>query len=95
MTTQYSAKKHRGPEQHDLRQQGQEPTWEQYPARRSTPWGVIMAVGAAIVVACTFALVFLFAHSSTSTPSTSTPASTSGSNQPAPVNPAVPTHPAS
>ena len=72
MTTQYQA-----PEQQDPRPygQGQESAWEQrawqqpawqqpgrYAARRSTPWGVIMAVGAAIIVACTLALVYLFGH---------------------------------
>jgi hypothetical protein len=110
MSTQYYTPAERRPEQHDPRRQGQEPTpeqftrgyvptapmWQQgqYPARRSTPWGAIVAVGAAVAVACTLAFVFLFAHSSTGTTNGGTPASTSGSNQPAPVNPAVPTHPA-
>jgi hypothetical protein len=101
MSTQYYA-----PEQQDPRQQGQ-PTWQQpptqpgwqqapgqYVARRSTPWGAIIALGAAVVVACTLAVVFLIGHSGTSTPSGSTPTSTSSSNPHAPVNPAVPTHPA-
>jgi hypothetical protein len=106
MSTQYYAPEQHGPEQQDPRQQGQ-PTWQQtpaqpgwqqapgqYAARRSTPWGAIIAFGAAVVVACTLAVVFLIGHSSTSTPSGSTPAPTSSSNQHGPVNPAVPTHPA-
>ena len=96
MTTQYQA-----PEQQDPRQygQGQESAWEQrawqqpgqYAARRSTPWGVIMAVGAAVIVACTLALVYLFGH--LAGPAQGGGAPTHGSNH-APVNPAVPTHPA-
>jgi hypothetical protein len=101
MTTQYQA-----PEQQDPRQygQGQESVWQQpvlqpawqqpgqYTARRSTPWGVIMAVGAAVIVACTLALVYLFGH--LAGPAQGGGAPTHGSNQHAPVNPAVPTHPA-
>jgi hypothetical protein len=94
MTTQYYTPKHRGPDQQDPRQRGQEPAWGQYPARRSTPWGAIVAVGAAVVVACTLAFVFMFAHSSTSTPSGGSSTSTSGSNEHGTVNPAVPSHPA-
>ena len=94
MTTQYYTPKHRGPDQQDPRQQGQEPAWGQYPARRSTPWGAIVAIGAAIVVACTLAFVFMFAHSGTSTPSGGSSTSTSGSNEHGTVNPAVPSHPA-
>jgi hypothetical protein len=78
MTTQY-----RAPEQQDP---------HLYAARRSTPWGVIMAVGAAVIVACTLALVYLFGH--LASPATGVGTPTSGSNQHAPVNPAVPTHPA-
>jgi hypothetical protein len=104
MSTQYQA-----PQQQDPRQygQGQESSWEQpasrqpgwqqpgqYAARRSTPWGVIMAVGAAVIVACTLALVFLFGHLAGPAQGGGTPASTSGSDHHAPVNPAVPTHPA-
>ena len=74
-----------------------QPGWQQapgqYTARRSTPWGVIMAVGAAIIVGCTLALVFLFGHSGSTAPGGGTPASTSGSDHHA-VSPAVPTHPA-
>jgi hypothetical protein len=66
----------------------------QYTARRSTPWGAIMAVGAAVVVACTLALVFVFSHSGSTAPGGGSPASTSGSDHLAPVNPAAPTHPA-
>ena len=104
MSTQYQAPEQRGSERQDPWQQPmwqqpgwQQPTWQQpgqYAARRSTPWGVIMAVGAAIIVACTLALVFLFGHLAGPAQGGGTPASTSGSNQQAPVNPAVPTHPA-
>ncbi len=83
MTTQYQA-----PEQQDPRQygQGQESAWEQpgwqqpgqYAARRSTPWGVFMAVGAAVIVACTLALVYLFGHLAGPAQGGGTPASTSG-----------------
>jgi hypothetical protein len=55
---------------------------------------VIMAVGAAIIVACTLALVFLFGHLAGPAQGGGTPASTSDSGHHAPVNPAVPTHPA-
>ena len=100
MSTQYYA-----PEQHspDQRGPGQQPAWQQsawqqapgqYPARRRAPWGVIMAAGAAVIVACTLALVFLLGHLATPAPGGGTPASTSGSEHHAPVNPAVPTHPA-
>ena len=86
------------PEQFTRRYVPTQPMWQQIPgpyaARRSTPWGVILAVGAAVVVACALTFVFMFAHSGTSTPSGGTPAPTSGSNEHAPVNPAVPTHPA-
>ena len=99
MSTQYQA-----PEQQDPRQYGrgresawEQPAWQQpgqYAARRSTPWGVIMAVGAAVIVACTLALVFLFGHLASPASGSGTPATTSGSDHHAPVNPAVPTRPA-
>ena len=104
MSTQYQA-----PQQQDPRQYGpgrgpaweqpawQQPGWQQpgpYAARRSTPWGAIVAVGAAIIVACTLALIFLFGHLASPASGNGTPATTSGSDHHAPVNPAVPTHPA-
>ena len=99
MSTQYQAPEQRGSERQDPWQQPvwQQPGWQQpgqYAARRSTPWGVIMAVGAAVIVACTLALVFLFGHLAGPAQGGGTPASTSGSDHRAPVNPAVPTHPA-
>jgi hypothetical protein len=99
MSTQYQAPEQRGSQRHDPWQQPawQQPGWQQpgqYAARRSTPWGVIMAVGAAVIVACTLALVFLFGHLAGPAQGGGAPASTSGSDHHAPVNPAVPTHPA-
>jgi hypothetical protein len=99
MSTQYQAPEQRGSERQDPWQQPmwQQPGWQQpgqYAARRSTPGGVIMAVGAAIIVACTLALVFLFGHLAGPAQGGGTPASTSDSGHHAPVNPAVPTHPA-
>ena len=96
MSTQYQAPEQRGSERQDPWQQPmwQQPGWQQagqYAARRSTPWGVIMAIGAAIIVACTLALVYLFGH--LAGPAQGGGAPTHGSNH-APVNPAVPTHPA-
>jgi hypothetical protein len=99
MSTQYQAPEQRGSERQDPYQQPmwQQPGWQQpgqCAARRSTRWGVIMAVGAAIIVACTLALVFLFGHLAGPAQGGGTPASTSGSDHHAPVNPAVPTRPA-
>jgi hypothetical protein len=108
MTTQYQAPEQQDPRQYGQGQESaweqrawqqpvSQPAWQQpgqYAARRSTPWGVIMAVGAAVIVACTLALVFLFGHLAGPAQGGGTPASTSGSNQHTPVNPAVPTHPA-
>ena len=105
MTTQYQAPEQQDPRQYARGQESawEQPVWQQpvsqpawqqpgqYAARRSTPWGVIMAVGAAVIVACTLALVYLFGH--LAGPAQGGPAPTHGSNH-APVNPAVPTHPA-
>ena len=99
MSTQYQAPEQHGSERQDPWQQPmwQQPGWQQpgqYAASRSTPSGVIMAVGAAIIVACTLALVFLFGHLAGPAQGGGTPASTSSSGHHAPVNPAVPAHPA-
>jgi hypothetical protein len=105
MTTQYQAPEQQDPRQYGQGQDSaweqrvwqqpvSQPAWQQpgqYAARRSTPWGAIMAVGAAVIVACTLALVYLFGH--LAGPAQGGSAPTHGSNH-APVNPAVPTHPA-
>jgi hypothetical protein len=101
MSTQYYAPEQHGPDQQGPDQQGrgQQPMWQQpgwqqapgqYAARRPVSWGVIMAAGAAVIVACTLALVFLLGHLATSTPGGGTPVPTHHSS----ANPAVPTHPA-
>ena len=105
MSTQYYAPEQHGPDQQGPGQQPawQQPAWQQapgqYAARRRAPWGVIMAAGAAVIVACTLALVFLLGHLATPAPGGGTPGSHHTSVNPAvpthpAVNPAVPTHPA-